>query len=82
MDARQYIFPETPLVVYLFNPLPEAGLRRVIHNLEESCKKMPRPVWIVYHNPLFEPAVAASPFLAKAGSTSYYSLYRTKGAQE
>jgi hypothetical protein len=82
MDARQYIFPETPLVVYLFNPLPEAGLRRVIHNLDESCKKMPRPVWIVYHNPLFESALAASPVLAKAGSTPYYSLYRTKGAQE
>jgi len=50
----------------------------VIHNLEESWKKMPRPLWIVYHNPLFEPAVAASPFLENAGSTPYHSLYRTK----
>ena len=82
MDAREYVFPETPLVVYLFNPLPEAGLRRVIHNLEESWKKVPRPVWIVYHNPLFESALAASAFLAKAGSTPNYSLYRTKETQD
>ncbi|MGA9529546.1 MAG: hypothetical protein WBS24_15630 [Terriglobales bacterium] len=82
MDAREFVFPEVPLVVYLFNPLPEAGLRRVLHNLEDSWKKMPRPLWIVYHNPLLEAALSESPFLEKAGSSPSYSLYRTKAAQD
>ena len=30
MDAREFVFPETPLVIYLFNPLPEAGLRQTV----------------------------------------------------
>ena len=35
-DACEYDLPETPLVVYLFNPLLEAGLRRVVSRLTES----------------------------------------------
>ena len=53
-DASEFVFPEAPLVLYLFNPLPEAGLRRVIRNLEHSLELSPRPVWIVYHNPAMD----------------------------
>ncbi len=77
-DATEFIFPVTPLLLYLFNPLPESGLRRVVHNLEQSLQQSPRPIWIVYHNPALEPALAASPLLEKAASTPHYSLYRTK----
>ena len=77
-DACEYDFPETPLVVYLFNPLPEAGLRRVIGRLEDSLIKVPRPVWIVYHNPLLDPAVSGSQILMCVGGTGQYSVYRTR----
>jgi hypothetical protein len=77
MDAREFVFPETPLVVYLFNPLPEAGLRRVVENLEASWKKSARPVWIVYHNPLLEQILIDSPVtvMVKAREDQNYSLF-------
>lgn len=76
MDAREFEFPETALVVYLFNPLPEARLRRVIQNIEESRKRAPRPIWIVYHNPLLEGILANSAILIKERGEAQYSIYR------
>lgn len=80
-DARDFELPDQPLVLYLFNPLPEAALRQLIERLEKSLARSPRPVWIIYHNPILEPALAASPFLEKAGSTPNYSLYRNKPSE-
>ena len=79
-DAREFELPEEPLVIFLFNPLPEGALREVIGRLEKSLARSPRAVWIVYHNPLLEPAVAASPLLVKAGGTPQYSLHRSETA--
>jgi hypothetical protein len=82
MDACDFVFPKTPLLLYFFNPLPEAGLRRVIRNLERSLEQSPRPVWIVYHNPLLDAVIAESPWLERAKVTPQYSLYRTKRPPE
>ena len=76
LDAREFAFPQTPLLVYLFNPLPEAGLRRVIGNLEDSWRKSPRPIWIVYHNPVMENVLTDSPLLVKEVAQQYHSLFR------
>jgi hypothetical protein len=43
--------PEDPMVLYLFNPLPELGMRSLLANLERSLKARPRDVYFVYHNP-------------------------------
>ncbi len=80
-DACEFVFPETPLVLYLFNPLPEAGLRRVIRNLEQSLEQSPRLVWIFYHNPAVDSVLAASPALVRAGGTEQYSLFVTPKLQ-
>jgi len=77
-DACKFEFPGTPLVVYLFNPLPEAGLRQTILNLEESWKRTPRAVWIVYHNPLLENVLTESEVFAKERSELGYSVFKTK----
>jgi len=66
-------------VLYLFNPLPERALSEVLHRLEKSLTGAPRPVWVVYHNPLLEGALDASGFLQRAGGTLQYSVYRTTG---
>ena len=78
MDACEFVFPATPLLVYLFNPLPEARLRQVMRNLEESWRKTSRPVWIVYHNPALESALAESQWLQRVSGTAQYSLYTTR----
>ena len=80
MDAREFVFPDTPLVVYLFNPLPEAGLRRVVRNLEDSWKAAPRAVWILYHNALLENMLEESKLLTKEQGAAEYSVFKTKDA--
>ena len=74
-DAGEFAFPDTPLVLYLFNPLPEAGLRRVLENLEQSLRLNPRPVYVVYHNPLIEHLLAENAVFARIGGTRQYSIY-------
>lgn len=81
-DAREFELPDEPFVLYLFNPLPEGALRQVIALLEKSLVQFPRPVWVVYHNPLLESAIAASPFLEGEHARPQYAVYRTKKAAE
>jgi SAM-dependent methyltransferase len=77
-DATTFAFPDGPLLIYLFNPFPEAGLRRVIANLEQSLRTQPRAVYVLYHNPLLEPVVAESGFLKKTEGTHQYSVYTSR----
>ena len=74
-DACEFVFPDTPLVLYLFNPLPKAGLRTVVANLDRSVTSDPRTVYVVYHNPLLERALSESAGLTKVGGTQQYSIY-------
>jgi SAM-dependent methyltransferase len=75
-DATDFPFPVEPLVLYLFNPLPESGLKRVITRLDQSLSDHPRTVYVLYHNPLLERAVSSSAFLTKTGGTEQYSVYK------
>ena len=74
-DARKFEFPAEPLVVYLFNPLSEAGLRQMLANLERSLRQHPRPVYVLYHNPLLEDVLARSTVLKTKGGTDQFSIY-------
>jgi len=75
-DASEFAFPAEPLVVYLFNPLPEEGLKRLLANLEQSLRQRPRPIWVLYHNPLLERVVSDALWLKKAGGTHQYAVFR------
>ncbi len=74
-DAAEFVFPAEPTVLYLFNPFPEAGLGRVISNLEQSLRANPRPVYLLYHNPLLEHVLSESAALKRIGGTHQYSIY-------
>lgn len=78
-DACDYAFPPEPIVLYLFNPLPESSLKKVILKLEESLGSHPRPVYVVYHNPLLEHLLLHSPVLKKTGGTHQYSIFTATG---
>ncbi|HTK94211.1 MAG TPA: methyltransferase domain-containing protein [Terriglobales bacterium] len=77
-DARAFDFPAEPLVVYLFNPLPEAALIGVVARLEQSLLAHPRAVYLVYHNPMLEKVVARSEQFRKIGGTHQYAIYRSR----
>jgi SAM-dependent methyltransferase len=81
-DARDFVFPPEPTVLYLFNPLPGAGLAQLLDNLERSLQEHPRPLYLLYHNPLLEHVLAAKPWLRQIASTLSYQVYEAelKGA--
>jgi SAM-dependent methyltransferase len=74
-DATALPFPDDPLVFFLFNPFPESGMRQVVANLEQSLRAHPRPLYILYHNPLLEHVLSESAFLRKIASTHQYSMF-------
>ncbi len=76
-DATAFPLPNERLVIFLFNPFPETGMRQVVHNLEESLHAHPRPVYVVYHNALLEHVLAESPALKKIAGADQYSIYKT-----
>src|ERR1700722_18634444 len=80
-DATAFAFPAEPMVLYLFNPLPEAGLKRMLVNLEHSLPQSPRPVYVLYHNPLLEYVLVESAGFTKVGGTHQYSVYKSRGSK-
>lgn len=77
-DATTFQFPADPLVVYLFHPLPATGFAKVMRNLETSWRERPRPVHVVYANPVFEPMLATWPGVIKVAGTHQYSLFELR----
>jgi len=77
-DATEFRLPAEPTVLYLFNPFPEAGLKRVIANLEQSLRENPRAVYVLYHNPLLEHVLSESSRLKKVGGTHQYAVYESR----
>ena len=74
-DACEFVFPAEPLVLYLFNPLPESGMRRLIASLEKSLAANPRPLYVLYHNPLLEHVIGEHTVFVRVGGTEQYSIY-------
>jgi SAM-dependent methyltransferase len=77
-DAIEFPFPAESMVLYLFNPFPEEGLKRMMANLERSLLEHPRAVYVLYHNPLLEHVLDESAALKKIGGTHQYAIYRSK----
>ena len=77
-DATDFLFPDEPMILYLFNPFPEAGLRRVIAKLERSLLANPRSVHVLYHNPVLEHVLSESAVLKKISRTHQYVIYGSK----
>ena len=79
-DASEFAFPPEPIVVYLFNPLPESGLARMIGNLEQSLREYPRAVFVIYHNPLLGHVLTRSGAFRRVAGTQQYSIFSQNGA--
>lgn len=75
-DARDFAFPDEPLVVYLFNPLPESALAALLERLARSATEDPREIYVVYYNLVLEWVLAARPELRKLADTHQWAIYR------
>jgi SAM-dependent methyltransferase len=74
-DATTFPLPDQPLVIYLFNPLPETGLRRVLANIEQTLRAHARPLYVIYYNPLLEHVLGENGRLRKIASAERFSIY-------
>jgi predicted RNA methylase len=74
-DATAFPLPADPLVIFLFNPFPESGMRQVVAKLDQSLREHPRPVYMLYHNPLLEHTLSESKKLRKIAGEQQYSLF-------
>ena len=77
-DASTFRLPPEALVIYLFNPFPESGLRRALANLENSLTEHPRPVYVVYHNPQLQSLLNETGRLKRIAGTHQYSIFSTE----
>ncbi len=73
-DARTFTFPSGSLLLYFFNPLPEAGLMTLLSRLEHALARQAQQVFVLYHNPELERLFAPSRW-KKLGSTHQYSIF-------
>jgi len=74
-DATTFPLPADPVVVYLFNPFPESGLRRAIANMELDLRQTPRPAYVLYHNPQLENVLLENDRFSKVAATHQYSIF-------
>ena len=74
-DATSFPLPQEPLLLYLFNPFPESGVRRTVENLKNSLQLHPRPAYVLYHNPQIEYVLAEDSFLRKIVGAPQYSIF-------
>jgi SAM-dependent methyltransferase len=75
-DARDYVFPGEPTMLYLFNPFPEHVLRTVLSNLRESLATSPRPLYVIYHNLVHERVFVECAWLQAVYRTPQFAIYR------
>ena len=78
MDARDFEFPDGPLVVYLFNPFSESTFARVLEHLRQSVQQAPRPVYIAYRFTEFEKLLAQSSWLQRVTAAEQWAVYRAR----
>ena len=77
-DARNFVFPNEPIVLYLFNPFPDYVLRTVLANLRASLPAAPRDVLIVYHNLVHEHVFCEQEWLSPVYRTHQFAIYKAQ----
>jgi 16S rRNA G966 N2-methylase RsmD len=61
-DAASFTSLDHTDLVYLFNPFPASVLAEVLVNLRRSLQTVPRPLWILYKNPVCHDVILQAGF--------------------
>ena len=81
-DATEFQFPADPLLLYLFNPLPEPALETTLTRLENSWRESERPIIVLYHNPVLEHVFIRRTAWQKIGGTLQYAIFERRNDSE
>jgi SAM-dependent methyltransferase len=77
-DAREFSFPTEPLVIFLFDPFPEHVLEQVIANMERTVREHPRPLIVVYQNPISEHVLSNTAWLKRLHGDIRAAVYESR----
>jgi SAM-dependent methyltransferase len=64
-DAAEFQISREQNVFFMYNPFEEIVIEQVLHNLADSVKNFPRPVWLIYNTPLHSDAINRSELFKK-----------------
>jgi len=70
-DVQDFSFPPVPLVIFMWHPFVGPVFERVMTNLDESLRKEPREVYLVYLKPDFEHLVERVSSLRKLWQSNF-----------
>jgi predicted RNA methylase len=70
-DACDFVFPSGPLVIFMWNPFAGPVFERVIENLDQSLRRDPREVYLVYLKPVLDDVVQRFPSLHKIWESEF-----------
>lgn len=77
MDAREFRFPDDPVLLYLFNPFPDYVLEAVLKNFEASLRASPRSAFIIYNTPIERHVLERFGYLEQIHSRENFLIYRS-----
>jgi hypothetical protein len=77
MNARDYIFPNEKLVLYLFNPFGDEIMKDVLGHLDESLERYPRDVLVSMVYPEHSSTADAVPRLELYKELRHCRIYRS-----
>jgi hypothetical protein len=75
-DVVEYRVPEEPIVLYLFNPFDEKIMEVLVENIRRSLDVHPRPVFVLYKNPIANAVFEREKFLKTIKITKQYAIYK------
>jgi histone methylation protein DOT1 len=76
LDAAEFEFPLTPLVLYLFNPFRPAVLTPLLQRLQRSLDSHPRDVTLIYAAPFHASLIEQHTALRCVEQSTYHNTYR------
>ena len=76
-DARTFVFPNHPTLLFLFNPFPQPVLEEVLAKLMQSLKEHPRAFYVVYYNPVLESVLATKTDMQLIQRSEQYATFFT-----
>lgn len=84
IDACEYKLPDSGCVLFLYNTLGPDSTRRFVALVEQSVRRYPRELFVVYHNPewrrIWDESQLFSRLAADVWSPDWYVIYRAARA--
>jgi len=75
MDAAEFSIPQSPCVLFFYNPFKGETMDRVLANVRTSLTRSPRPLFVVYVNPLLHDVFMRQPGMRLIKTRTWCNLY-------